>query len=323
MEMEVIHRQVEVGGIELHVAECGEGPVVLLCHGFPELWYSWRHQLPALAAAGYRAVAPDQRGYGRSGRPDAVEDYDIVHLAGDLVGLLDALGEERAVVVGHDWGAIVAWHLAQVAPERLHGMAALSVPFWPRMPRRPTEIFEEMFGGQFFYMLHFQTPAAHVQLNEDPGASLRLLFRRVSKDVFDGTADVPPVPGWLTDEDFAVYEAEFRRTGFTGALNWYRNLDRNWELTADTAMRKIEIPVAYLVGERDPVLGFIPAEPMAEWVPGLRDHVVVPGAGHWIQQQAPAETNEFLVRFLAGLGLAKETPRPGLAGDTPRPGLAG
>ncbi|MGH9035052.1 MAG: alpha/beta fold hydrolase, partial [Acidimicrobiia bacterium] len=135
METEVIHRQVKVGGIELHVAECGTGPVVLCCHGFPELWFSWRHQLPALAAAGYRAVAPDQRGYGRSSRPEAVEEYDIVHLGDDMVGLLDALGEERAVVVGHDWGAIVAWHLAQVAPERLAGMAALSVPFWPRPPR--------------------------------------------------------------------------------------------------------------------------------------------------------------------------------------------
>jgi pimeloyl-ACP methyl ester carboxylesterase len=306
MEIDVRHRQIDVGGIELHVAECGTGPLVVCCHGFPELWYSWRHQLPVLAAAGYRLVAPDQRGYGRSSRTEAVEDYDIVHLGADILGLLDALGEERAVVVGHDWGAIVAWHLAQVAPERLHGMAALSVPFWPRPPRPPTEMFEERFQGQFFYMLHFQTPGvADAQLDADPGASLRLILRRVSADVFDGTAEVPPVPGWLTDEDFAVYETEFRRTGFTGALNWYRNLDRNWELTAQTAVRKIEIPVAFVAGERDPALRIFPLEPMAEWVTGLRESVLVPGAGHWIQQQAPEETNEVLLRFLAGLDLPR------------------
>ncbi|MGH9283068.1 MAG: alpha/beta hydrolase, partial [Acidimicrobiales bacterium] len=260
--MGVSHRQIEVGGIDVHVAECGTGPLVVCCHGFPELWYSWRHQLPALADAGYRVVAPDQRGYGRTSRPAAVEDYDIAHLAGDILGLVDALGEERAVVVGHDWGAMVAWHLAQAAPERLHGVAALSVPFWPRMPRPPTEIWKEQFQDRFFYMLHFQTPAADAQLNADPGASLRFVFRRVSADVFDGTAEVPPVPKWLTEADFAVYEAEFSRTGFTGALNWYRNLDRNWELTAETAARKVEIPAAYVAGERDPVLSFIPLEPM-------------------------------------------------------------
>jgi pimeloyl-ACP methyl ester carboxylesterase len=304
METEVVHRQIDVGGVELHVAECGEGPVVLCCHGFPELWYSWRHQLPALAAAGYRAVAPDQRGYGRSGRPEAVEDYDIVHLGGDMVGLLDALGEERAVVVGHDWGAMVAWHLAQSVPERLYGVAALSVPFWPRYPRPPTEMWKEMFKDQFFYMLHFQAPGvADAQLDADPGASLRFVLRRVSPDVFDGTGEVPTVPKWMSEEEFAVYETEFARTGFTGGLNWYRNFDRNWELTERTATRKVEIPTVFLAGARDPVLGFVPPEPMREWVPGLRESVFVPGAGHWIQQERPAETNEVLLRFLAGLDL--------------------
>lgn len=306
METEVTHRQVDVGGIELHVAECGTGPVVLCCHGFPELWFSWRHQLPALAAAGYRAVAPDQRGYGRSGRPEAVEDYDIVHLAGDLTGLLDALGVERAVVVGHDWGAMVAWHLAQTAPERLSGLAALSVPFWPRPPRPPTEMWKEQFKDQFFYMLHFQTPGvADVQLDADPGASLRFVWRRVSPDVFDGTGEVPKVPRWMGEEEFAVYEAEFRRTGFTGGINWYRNFDRNWELTEKTATAKVETPTVFLAGERDPVLGFMPVEPMADWVPGLRESVLVPGAGHWVQQERPAETNEVLLRFLSSLDLPR------------------
>ncbi len=306
MTTEVTHRQVDVGGIELHVAEAGTGPVVLCCHGFPELWFSWRHQLPALAAAGYRAVAPDQRGYGRSGRPEPLEDYDIIHLAGDLTGLLDALGVERAVVVGHDWGAMVAWHMAQTAPERLSGLAALSVPFWPRSPRPPTEMWKEQFKDQFFYMLHFQTPGvADAQLNADPGASLRFVWRRMTPDVFDGTGKAPKVPRWMSEEEFAVYEAEFRRTGFTGGLNWYRNFDRNWELTEKTAAAKVETPTVFLAGERDPVLSFIPAEAMADWVPGMRESVLLPGAGHWIQQERPAETNEVLLRFLSGLDLPR------------------
>src|SRR5687767_8050777 len=223
---EVTHRSVPVNGVELHVAECGEGPLVLLCHGFPELWYSWRHQLPALAAAGYRAVAPDQRGYGDSSRPEPVEDYDIVHLTGDLLGLLDTLGEERAVVVGHDWGAIVTWHLARTAPERLRGIAAMSVPLWPRPPKRPTVWMRELFGDRFFLILYFQTPGvADAQLASDPTAFLRLFLNRASADVFDGTAEAPPLPDWISEAEFAVYETEFRRTGFTGGLNWYRNFD--------------------------------------------------------------------------------------------------
>jgi pimeloyl-ACP methyl ester carboxylesterase len=301
----VTHRQVAVNGVELHVAECGEGPLVLLCHGWPELWFSWRHQLPVLAEAGYRAVAMDQRGYGRSSRPEAVEDYDIAHLGGDIVALVDALGGERAVVVGHDWGAMVAWYLGQAAPERLAGLAALSIPFWARPPKPPTAVWKDIFGDRFFYMLHFQTPGvADARLDADPGASLRLVMRRVSQDVFDGTAaEVPPVFQWMDDDEFAVYETEFRRTGFTGGLNWYRNVDRNWELTAAIADRQIDVPTMFLAGERDPVLAFIPVEPMRRQVTDLREFVLVPGGGHWIQQERPAETNDALLRFLEGLAL--------------------
>jgi len=299
---DVVHRQIAVNGVELHVAETGEGPLVLLLHGWPELWFSWRHQLPVLAAAGYHAVAPDQRGYGRSTRPESVEDYDIAHLGGDIVGLIDAFGEERAIVVGHDWGSIVAWYLAQSAPERLRALVAMSIPFWPRPPKPPTEVWKEMFGDHFFYMLHFQTPGlADGQLDRDPGAGLRLVMRKVSQDVFDGTAEVPPVFKWLPEEDFAVYEDEFRRTGFTGGLNWYRNVDRNWALTAGIAERAIDVPTMFLAGERDPVLRFIPVEPMRRQVRDLRQVVLVPGAGHWIQQERPAETNEALLGFLRGL----------------------
>jgi pimeloyl-ACP methyl ester carboxylesterase len=297
------HRQVPVNGIELHLAECGDGPLVLLCHGFPELWYSWRHQLPVLAAAGYRAVALDQRGYGGSSRPEPVEDYDIVHLTGDLVGLLDTLGEERAVVVGHDWGAIVTWHLARTAPERLRGVAAMSVPLWPRPPKPPTVWMRDLFGDRFFYILHFQAPGVpDAQLASDPTAFLRLFLNRASADVFDGNAEVPPLPDWISEAEFAVYEAAFRRTGFTGGLNWYRNIDRNWELTAESDGNQIDVPTMFLAGERDPVLSFLPVGPMQAQVSDLRELLLLPGGGHWIQQERPAETNEALLRFLAGLG---------------------
>jgi pimeloyl-ACP methyl ester carboxylesterase len=300
--VELEHHQLAVNGIELHVAECGQGPLVLLLHGWPELWFSWRHQLPALAEAGYRAVAMDQRGYGRSSRPVAIEDYDIANLGGDILALIDAYGEDRALVVGHDWGAIVAWYLAQAAPERLAGVAALSIPFWPRPPRPPTVIWKEVFGDRFFYMLHFQTPGvADAQLDADPGASLRLVMRRVSQEVFDGSAEIPPVLKWMTDEEFAVYESEFRRTGFTGGINWYRNVDRNWELTGEIADRTIDVPTMFLAGERDPVLSFLPTEPMRAQVSDLREFVLVPGAGHWVQQERPAETNDALRHFLASL----------------------
>jgi pimeloyl-ACP methyl ester carboxylesterase len=166
-------------------------------------------------------------------------------------------------------------------------------------------MFKALFGDGFFYMLHFQTPGvADAQLGADPGAALKLVLRRVSADVFDGTADVPPVPKWMSSDEFAVYEAEFRRTGFTGGLNWYRNLDRNWELTAETAGRKIDVPTMFLAGERDPVLLFIRVEPMREVVSDLRELVLLPGAGHWIQQERPAETNEVLLRFLAALDVS-------------------
>ena len=302
MNAEVTHRLVSTNGAELHVAECGQGPLVLLCHGFPELWYSWRYQLPALADAGYRAVALDQRGFGRSSRPERVEEYDVVHLAGDLLSLLDVLGEERAVVVGHDLGALVTWHLAQTAPERLSGLVAMSVPLWPRLPKPPTEWMQDLFGDKFFYILYFQTPGvADEQLASDPGAFLRLFLRRASEDVFDGTTEVPPLPDWISEAEFAVYEAEFRRTGFTGGLNWYRNFDRNWELTEESAGRRIDTPTMFLAGERDPVLSFLPVGPMQAQVSDLRDLVLVPGAGHWVQQERPVETNDALLHFLAGL----------------------
>src|SRR5437016_1596346 len=171
------HRTVRTNGINLHVAEQGQGPAVVLCHGFPELWFSWRHQLPALAAAGYHAIAPDQRGYGETDRPADVRQYDIEHLTGDLVGLLDALGEERAVFVGHDWGAIVVWHLAVSAPERVEAAVGMSVPFVPRSPVPPTELMKALAGDRFLYILYFQKPGlADQELARDPRDALLRMF---------------------------------------------------------------------------------------------------------------------------------------------------
>jgi pimeloyl-ACP methyl ester carboxylesterase len=311
------HRTVATNGIRMHVAEAGEGPPVILCHGFPELWYSWRHQLPALAGAGYRAVAPDQRGYGRTEGPEEVEAYDADHLAGDLLGLLDRMGEGRAVFVGHDWGAQVVWHLALTAPDRVRAVAALSVPFARRLPLPPTQVFRATSGDRFHYILYFQPVGpADRELARDVRRSIASILWTFSGDAprgtarrlpaegsgyLDGLGDPPALPPWLTEEDLEVYRAEFERTGFTGALNWYRNFDRNWERTAGLAEARVEQPALFVAGERDPVLRMIPPEAMDGWVIDLRERVVVPGAGHWIQQERPEEVNAALLRFLSSL----------------------
>src|SRR3954451_3185565 len=286
----VTHRRVATNGIDLHVAEQGEGRPVVLCHGFPELWYSWRHQLPVLADAGYRAIAPDMRGYGDSSIPEEIEAYDVLTLCDDMLGLLDDLGEERAVFVGHDWGSNVVWHLALAHPERVEAGVGMSVPVAPRAPAPPTKIFRENIGEDF-YMVWFQ----------EPGVADDALARDVRRTLL--TPEVwnaewverpdqgpgPRLPPWLDEDDLRVYEEAFERTGFTGGLNWYRNIDRNWELTEPVAQRRIEQPSMFLTGERDPVRNFMPAEAMRGWLTDMRAEHVVDGAGHWVQQERPQE----------------------------------
>lgn len=320
--VDIVHKQVQANGISLHVAEAGDGPLVLLCHGFPELWYSWRHQIDALAAAGYRVVAPDQRGYGGSDRPEAVGAYTLLHLVGDMVGLLDALGEESATIVGHDWGSMVAWNAALLRPDRFPAVVGMSVPYAPRTPVSPLEIMKAMWKDRFFYMLYFQEPGkAEAELEADVARTMRMTLYSASGSVgedFEPAMDLPvdsgfldmmvdpaELPDWLGAADLAVYTEAFETTGFRGGLNWYRNWDRNWELMGAWNAAKVTVPALFVAGKRDVVVANAMAGPLldmqATMVPDLRDMVMIDGAGHWVQQEAPDAVNTALVEFLSGL----------------------
>jgi len=324
-ETEIQHRQVKVGSLSMHIAEAGKGPLVLLCHGFPECWYSWRHQLVALAEAGYHAVAPDMRGYGRTDAPLRVDEYTVFHLVGDLTGLMDQLGEKQAVVVGHDWGSIVAWTAPLLRPDRFRAVVGMSVPFMPRLPMKPTEMMKAMAGDRFFYVLYFQEPGvAEAELDARPREVMRKVLYSISGSVdtdyftkidmtkatkfTDGMIDPEKLPDWLSEADVDVYAAEFERTGFRGGLNWYRNFDRNWELLAPFADAKVKVPALFVGGLRDPVVTGPggktegPAVAMlGTFCEDLRGKVLIEGAGHWNQQEKPEETNAALLSFLAGL----------------------
>lgn len=323
---EISHRFVQTNGIRMHIAEAGSGPLVVLCHGFPESWYSWRHQLRALAEAGYHAVAPDQRGYGQTDAPEPVEAYTQLHLTGDIVGLLDALGEETAVIAGHDWGAPVAWNCAMMRPDRFRAVMGLSVPFRPPHEGdvRPTDRMRQTFGKNFFYQLYFQTPGvAEHELQNNVRRSMRAFLYSASGDAPAGRTfgqapataffieqmvDVSEdeLPAWLTKADLDFYTGEFERAGFRGGLNWYRNIDRNWELMGAFAGAKIRVPALFIAGDRDGVITMSGGRAAVEttlkqFVPDLRGLVMLPGAGHWTQQERPAETNAAMLEFLAGL----------------------
>jgi pimeloyl-ACP methyl ester carboxylesterase len=316
------HRVVETNGLRMHIAEQGEGPLVILCHGFPECWYSWRHQVPALAAAGYHVVAPDQRGYGQTDRPEPIEAYHILHLTADIVGLVHALGQERAIIVGHDWGAAVAWHCALLRPDLFTSVVLLSVPYIQRSwsDPRPTEAMRLMVGEQQFYQLYFQEPGkAEVELEADVRTSLatflysasgdapperrwRFLFGKTERFIDSGT--VPEtLPSWLTEQDLDVFTEAFRHSGFRGGLNWYRNLDRMWELTHCLCGAQLRQPSLFIAGALDAVITMYRSafDAMEDTVPNLRQKVLLPDAGHWIQQERPAEVNRLLVEFLASL----------------------
>jgi pimeloyl-ACP methyl ester carboxylesterase len=313
----VEQHQVELGPITMQYASVGKGPAVLLCHGWPETWRSWRHQMTALATAGFRAIAPDMRGFGGTSAPIEVVDYTIFNHVGDMVALLDHLKIAEAVIVGHDWGASIAWHAALLRPDRFRAVVGMSVPWAPRGPvghgallRRP--------GLERFYMNYFQTQGrAEAELARDVARTMRLMMVGLSGDAtraWDGMVphggllaafEEPRVlPSWLEESELAHLTTVFARTGFRGGLNWYRNLDRNWALLAPFAGQPIRQPALFVAGSRDPVLGFPGLQRavanLKAGVPNLRDDIRLAG-GHWIQQERPREVNEALLGFLAGL----------------------
>lgn len=286
-------RSVQTNGVRLRVIEAGEraAPVIVLAHGFPELAYSWRHQIPVLADAGYRVLAPDQRGYGGSSRPEAIEDYDIHALTGDLVGLLDDVAAEQAVFIGHDLGAMVVWHTALLHPDRVRAVAGLSVPPSPRARSRPTERWRQKFGDDF-YMLRFQEPGlADAEMAADVAATMSGLFAGL-------LAGPASLPDWISPDEFEHYVDEFSRTGFTGALNWYRNYDRNWESTPQLAGARITAPALFVGGTADPIGATMNPARAREVAAGPYREEWVQGAGHWVQQECPDDVNRILVEFL-------------------------
>ncbi|MFK7915575.1 MAG: alpha/beta fold hydrolase [Pseudomonadales bacterium] len=318
---ELHHKTILTNGVNMHYVEAGSGPLVVLCHGFPESWYSWRHQLTALANAGYRVVAPDQRGYGQTDKPEAIEAYSQQHLVGDIVGLVQGLGETNAVVVGHDWGAPVAWNAALWRPDIFRAVAALSVPISDRAPVSPLTSLRAMFGDRFFYMLYFQTPGvAEHELQHDVQTSMRRFLFAASGNAPDNGMEMmqtPPansayfleqmpdtetLPPWLTQADLDFFVQEFESSGFRGPLNWYRNIDRSWELSGAFQGKTIEQPSLFISGDRD-LIRMNPGyeEAMRAVAVNLQDPVILPGIGHWTQQEAPEAVNEALLGFLSDL----------------------
>ncbi|MDN4521310.1 alpha/beta hydrolase [Mycolicibacterium austroafricanum] len=308
-------RMVQTNGVTLRVTEAGEpgAPVVVLCHGFPELAFTWRHQVRALADAGFNVLAPDQRGYGGSDKPDAVDSYNVAELTADVVGLLDDLGAERAALVGHDFGAVVAWAAPLLQPDRFSSVAGLSLPPVPRPKVPTTQAFRRIFADRFFYILYFQDRGpADAELARDPAGTFRRLF---AMDVADeqsalrmtepgpaGFLDRIPDPGrlpdWISPPDFDVYVDEFRRGGFTAPLNWYRCFDLNWELTADPPAPTIEVPALFVGGTADATLAYTPRHRVREVVTGDYREVMIDGAGHWLTEERPDEVSRILLEFL-------------------------
>jgi pimeloyl-ACP methyl ester carboxylesterase len=305
--------------LTLSVHDAGSGPVVVLCHGFPELAYSWRHQFDALVAAGFRVIAPDQRGYGGSDRPEPIRAYDIHHLTGDLAGLLDALGIERAVFAGHDWGGFVVWAMPFLQPERVAGVIGVNTPYTPRTPIPPLQLFRALVGGRSerMYIAWFQEPGVAEGVLD---TRARLVFEKVMRrgvepalvqarmaadpegpdlNPFRKLEEVEPLgETLLTDEELETYVGAFTRTGFRGGINWYRNFDRNWETAPQIGVDKVERPCLMVTAEWDMALRPELAAGMPVLCPDLETKGIA-RCGHWTQQEKPAELNAILVDWLA------------------------
>jgi len=322
-EYGAVVRTIESNGIELRIAEAGEGPLVILVHGWPESWFSWRHQITALAQAGYHVVAPDMRGYGGSTIPDQIEDYNILELTADVAGIIDALNAESATLVGHDWGAPIVWQTALLYPQKVNAVVGMSVPFRGRSNNRPARALRQSPDDDFFYTSYFQEPGvAEAEFDAAPRVFIARLFTSRSP----GTPTLPPkvtdprasaggwidrlgepvrLPDWLSETELDYYAAEFSRVGFKGGINYYRNGALNWDLTPQLAGARIQQPALFIAGELDIVNRGATTEDL-EATNGpnfddLRNVILIPGVGHRNQQQAPLETNRYLLTFLDSL----------------------
>jgi pimeloyl-ACP methyl ester carboxylesterase len=308
-------RFIRANGIRMAVHEAGQGFPVVFSHGFPELAYSWRSQVAALAGAGFHAIAPDQRGYGLTDRPAAVDQYTIVHLCGDLAGMMDALHLDRAVFCGHDWGGAVVWMMPLLFPDRVAGVIGVNTAFMPRAPGPPIEMLRKARGERNYVVAFQQEGVADALLAKDVEKTFRLFFRadRMSAEQFAALppdsparkfellgaleADIPADAKLiLSPDELAFYVDTYERTGFTGGINWYRNIDRNWELTKHVEY-KVDVPALYVGAEDDVVLPPSSANGIERWVPDIEKKVIA-DCGHWTQQEKPAELNAILIDWL-------------------------
>ena len=312
---------ISTNGVKLRCVVDGDGPLVLMVHGWPESWYSWRHQIGPVRDAGYRVVVPDVRGYGGSDAPHAVEAYDMESLVGDVLGLIDHFGEKQAILFGHDWGAPIVWSTAALHPDRVRAVAALSVPYSPRGKMSSIALWRQIYAGRFFYQIYFQEPGlAEAEFEADIRTALRKIYFSGSGDapkgmfrsdkapdarMLDDLPDPSVLPKWLTEQDVDYYVSQFARSGFRGPLNRYRNQERDWERLAGLGGARIAQPACFIAGSRDGVLRFVPnvdlVENMKRWVDDLRLCEIIDGAGHWIQQERPDEVTGLLLAFLATL----------------------
>ncbi len=318
----VTFRFIQANGLNMRIAEAGQGPLILLAHGWPESWYSWRHQMTMLAEVGYHVVAPDMRGYGETDKPADVDDYDIVHLAADMVGVIDALGQETAIMVGHDWGSIVAWNTVLLHPSRFSALIAMSVPYGGRVRQSPMESWRAAYGENFFYILYHNEPGgvAEAEYDADPRGILSRLYLsptspREPVTITDshrsaggwiGRLGAPQgLPDWLAEEDLAYVVSQFENAGFRGGVNYYRNFHRNWEITENLEGAKVQVPTLFIAGSRDMVIAGRSTEQltatMSRATTDLRNVVLIPDIGHWVQQEAPEQTNAAMIEFLNGL----------------------
>ena len=308
-------RRVGTNGIELNIAEQGEGPLVLMLHGFPESWYSWRQQIPAVAGAGFHAVAPDMRGYGKSDKPDDIATYNQVEVTNDIVGLISALGYETAIVFGHDWGAPTAWSCALHHPDKVTAVGVLSVPFSPRASAPPLDMMKKIFKDRFFYQLYFQEPGvAEAEWETNVRVNLRKFYHMGSgtfdagnfiapkspdSDLLSDMEDPGTLGDWCTESDLDFYTTEFEQSGFRGPLNYYRNHNLTWSLT-EGGPEEINQPALFIAGEKDGVimLAADALKNMPSYVTNLKVNQLIPGIGHWTQQEAPEEVNSLMIDFL-------------------------